>query len=1046
MSKLSGIQKKLKMGKKDKSVKTSRINKDKDKKISEKETNFVKKEIGAPFLPEQEKSFFSPGMKTFLFILLPFLLFFMFHFYPFAFNDEQFCFRDLGYSFYPMYLQGQEILQTGDLPYWDSYENLGMPFMGNPVTGIFYPPKLIFFLTFLIPGSYGFFFKWFILIHFPIAYWGIYRLARRWKMSVTASVLSAIVYTFSTPYFFQYCNVIMFIGGTWLPWAVYAGDCVLRNSRRTGSIIGLAIILAVMVFGGDPEAACFAGFFLIGLWLVYWRYGLLAKENPAGIMRKVNSFKPLFRLAGAALLGIFISAAVVLPAGEYTRLSSRGQQSSAYSIWEIPGWLKQRSRLNLDSSDPVYSSKSNVDGDLARGLFCLDYRNDRLLKNRYDASLAPWDFLELLWPNLTGNHFHGFCWSGFWPNDTMWIPTLYMGVIPLLLALSVFMLRGRRRDKFIFSRDTNKIGEYNENKNSDDYNERKNNGGCDKNNDGYDKRKNNNGYDDHKNIKAKNGDLNIPNNESLQKALRLWGSWGVILSLLAALGGFGLGWFFRAFSGADDLVFDNGDPVGGLYWFCNMIIPKFASFRYPAKFTMMTALAFALLVGLGWETLSNHKKRIKVTGVLLLLLTGIAAITLYMTGIEPLANVPRGGPVVEPQVFQRSLISTLFSLTQAGLGLFLFFALWRLWSINRISRDIFALILLIAITVDLVYTNADFIPKRTERDYTTISPVAEVMKKDHQERLTNDRLADDSSLPLRFYMPQNWTPISLLRLDTPDRVARINAWEQSVLVSRHAYHLNIAQFQNIYPTAVSSGVYQVQNGLEELLWNCKDQELRKGIPEVLATLGIGYMICSASDPSPPGFEMLDGSFAENDSYETKVFKARALAQRGWPDNTIVWKNTKSAPHVRISRDRTISKSEDPLRRLVEDFQPSEPGKLPGEYARIFRYEANRLALEVSLKKEGSIILAEQFWPGWRATARKADESGLSFDVPVYKEKSLLRRMDLPAGDYIVEMEFKSRSVRSGLVISAITWIICFGFLIRKRFRRTVPSPIMNDHQ
>ena len=986
------------MGINNKAIKS--VHSGKNRKLFEKKTTAVQKNTGNPTPPDQTKSIFSPGTKTALFILAPFLLFFMFHFYPFAFNNEQFCFRDIGYSFYPMFLQGQESIQSGELPYWDCYENLGMPFLGNPVTGIFYPPQLIFLLTFFFPGSYGFIFKWFILLHFPIAYWGIFRLARRWKMSLTASVLSAAVYTFSTPYFFQYCNVIMFIGGTWLPWAIHAGDRVLRDPRRTGPMISLAIILAITVFGGDPEAAYFAGFFLIGLWLVYRRFDLLSKEISEGITNKFNSLKPLFRIACSALLGIFLSAAVVLPAGEYARLSSRGQQSSPYSIWEIPGFLKKSNTSKSNLTDPVYSPKSTVDNSLANGLFCLDLRNDPQMKNRYDASLAPWDLLELLWPNLTGNHFHGFCWSGFWPNDTMWIPTLYMGAIPLLFVLSVFTLRRKR--KMAYTQNVTNFEDQSGNLKKD------------------------NRMDP-----AMPASFSIDhNNGRLFNALILWGSWGVILSILAALGGFGLGWFIRALSGAENLTFDKGDPVGGVYWICNIILPKFASFRYPAKFTMMTALFFAFLAGLGWETLKNHLKKINRISIVLLALTGLTAFVFFITGIEPLANIPRESPSVNPQIFRQSLIYTFFSLTQTGLGLFLFLLLLFLKRKNRISSEIFALILLITATVDLVYTNADFIPKRMEADYAAISPLAETMMQDHKKNTT-----DDLSLPLKFYMPRNWTPLSLLRLDSLNRMSIINSWEQSILTSRHPYRLHIGQFQNIYPTAVSAGVYQVQNGLDELIFNSKDPELRQGISAVLAALDIDYIVCSASDPSPPGFEMLEGSFAENDSYETKIRKAKELAQKKWPENTIVWKNGKSAPHVKISRARSCSKSIDPLRRLIEDFQPEEPGKLAGESARISRYQANRLTLEVSLKKEGSIILAEQYWPGWNATVHKNDGSGISFNVPVYKEKGLLRRMDLPAGDYIVEMEFKNRSARAGLMISGLTWLVCLLFLLKEYFLR-----------
>jgi hypothetical protein len=83
-------------------------------------------------------------------------------------------------------------------------------------------------------------------------------------------------------------------------------------------------------------------------------------------------------------------------------------------------------------------------------------------------------------------------------------------------------------------------------------------------------------------------------------------SWTVTaaLALLASLGGMGLVGLVR--NGAviaagrwGEFGYHPGDEVGGLYWALATLLPGYASFRYPAKWMTVFALACAQLAGLG---------------------------------------------------------------------------------------------------------------------------------------------------------------------------------------------------------------------------------------------------------------------------------------------------------------------------------------------------------------------------------------------------------------------------------------------------------------
>ncbi len=104
-----------------------------------------------------------------------------------------------------------------------------------------------------------------------------------------------------------------------------------------------------------------------------------------------------------------------------------------------------------------------------------------------------------------------------------------------------------------------------------------------------------------------------------------WLSWWVVLSVLACLGEYGLGWLanevLHAWGSACPRFWS---PVGGLYWLLAVLLPGFDLFRYPAKFWCVAALGLSLLAARHLEALNSQSferwGRRTRWGVLLLLL------------------------------------------------------------------------------------------------------------------------------------------------------------------------------------------------------------------------------------------------------------------------------------------------------------------------------------------------------------------------------------------------------------------------------------------
>jgi hypothetical protein len=342
------------------------------------------------------------------------------------------------------------------VPLWNPYENLGMPLAGNPAASVFYPGKLIFAL----PISYPWAYKIYIMGHLLLAAYTAYRLARHWQASVEAAGLCALSYAFSGNVLFTYCNVVFLVGAAWLPCAMLAADRMLtqgsgvrsqgsgvrgQGSGRVGWAVVFGAVLAMMVLGGDPQMAYNAGLLAAFYAVLLWRSdraSTIAPGGSRGLELEPGSGGPaeppasaggydradgggnrwsclcrhrLLLLTAAALVGLALSAVQVLPSMELTAHSDRIPA-------EIGGRLLGRAEPGTHS------------------------------EHTYHFSVGPWRLAEYLWPNVGGRQFpvHRRWLEAIPAEGRIWTPSLYMGLLPLLLALAAMRLRrSHPRDRWL---------------------------------------------------------------------------------------------------------------------------------------------------------------------------------------------------------------------------------------------------------------------------------------------------------------------------------------------------------------------------------------------------------------------------------------------------------------------------------------------------------------------------------------------------------------------------------------------------------------------
>ena len=305
------------------------------------------------------------------------------------FAGEMFAFRDSSHYYYPLYkFVHQRWLDGNGIPLWNPFDNLGQPLLADPTAAVMYPGKLLFAL----PLSYETCFAIYIVAHLWLAGVGLYHCARGYAATHLGALVGALAYELSGQILFQYCNPIFCVGAAWLPWTILAFERTLRvNQNVSRYLILFSITLSLMVYGGDPQLA----------------YHCVLIVGVRCLFAKGQRWHGFRSLMVGCVFALLLSALQVLPGVEWARHSDRAIEQTAAEGQAATIWQRPTSRESHRS-------------------------------RTYDFSVGPWRFNELLFPNVSGHLFPvNSRWIKSLPGEgRMWVPSLYLGLLPVLLAIS----------------------------------------------------------------------------------------------------------------------------------------------------------------------------------------------------------------------------------------------------------------------------------------------------------------------------------------------------------------------------------------------------------------------------------------------------------------------------------------------------------------------------------------------------------------------------------------------------------------------------------
>jgi hypothetical protein len=245
---------------------------------------------------------------------------------------ETFVIRDYGFFAYPLAHFQRECFWHGELPFWNPYNNCGVPFLAQWNTMPLYPPSLIYLLL-PLPWSLSFF----CLLHLWFAGFGMFFLARRWTGSSFAAAFAGVAFAFNG----LTLNLLMWPSHiatlSWMPWVVFAVELAWREGGR--KIILAAFVGALQMLAGGPEIIFFTWILLLSLWIQQLITGGGDASSPT--FSATRASRPrllrLWRFPLVVALVIALAAAQLLP---FLDLAAHSQRSAGYADtrWSMPGW------------------------------------------------------------------------------------------------------------------------------------------------------------------------------------------------------------------------------------------------------------------------------------------------------------------------------------------------------------------------------------------------------------------------------------------------------------------------------------------------------------------------------------------------------------------------------------------------------------------------------------------------------------------------------------------------------------------------------------
>jgi hypothetical protein len=203
---------------------------------------------------------------------------------------------------------------------------------------------------------------------------------------------------------------------------------------------------------------------------------------------------------------------------------------------------------------------------------------------------------------------------------------------------------------------------------------------------------------------------------------------------------------------------------------------------------------------------------------------------------------------------------------------------------------------------------------------------------------------------------------------------------------------------------------------------------RRRLLDLAAVRWITFGRGALMDPTTRGF-VEQGRLARHvGPWKVLLFENPAAVPRAF-----VTYRTQTAPENRdLLLTAMSAPTFDPLAQSFVEGPPpfAQAADAPprGQAAVFVTDDEAEIELEVSLERPGLVVLADSYYPGWRATVDGAD-------APIVATNHLFRGVPAPAGTHRVRFTYEPASVRIGALLSAAGLLVVAWLGLARRGRR-----------
>lgn len=216
---------------------------------------------------------------------------------------------------------------------------------------------------------------------------------------------------------------------------------------------------------------------------------------------------------------------------------------------------------------------------------------------------------------------------------------------------------------------------------------------------------------------------------------------------------------------------------------------------------------------------------------------------------------------------------------------------------------------------------------------------------------------------------------------------------------------------NLYSNATPSYFYPQLGGytgaklsiIQDVMYNNGPLSVqsRNFNPELLDLMNVKYVTYTQGLPLPgftPVFESNQGVVYENQDVLPKAFFVDSVITATSPQEAFNYLK----PEAQIDFSNTA---------IVETSKSIITNTDTTSSVKVTRYTGPEMTLEISRDNPGFLVLSEVYYPaGWIAELNGEE-------IPIHKTNYFVRGMEIPAGEYQLELRFEPQSRKTGVALS-----------------------------